>query len=100
VRSGQAVFYPQGDVTIVGSVASGRGSCGRWLHPRLRRLARPGHRRLDRQSGCPHFCGKLHAELLAIDGLYRTAEDMDPQFIGRPMQVWLEGNAIRMTALT
>lgn len=100
IRSGQAVFYPQGDVTIVGSVASGAevvagGSIH--IYGALRGRAIAG------STGNPDariFCGKLHAELLAIDGLYRTAEDMDAQYIGQPMQVWLEGNAIRMTALT
>jgi septum site-determining protein MinC len=99
VRSGQAVFYPQGDVTIVGSVASGAevvagGSIH--IYGALRGRAIAG------STGNPDariFCGKLHSELLAIDGLYRTAEDMDPQFIGNAVQVWLEGNAIRMAAL-
>jgi septum site-determining protein MinC len=45
------------------------------------------------------FCGKLEAELVAIDGLYRMAEDMESQFRGRPVQTWLEGDAIRMTTL-
>jgi septum site-determining protein MinC len=45
------------------------------------------------------FCNKLEAELIAIDGLYRTAEDMDPQYRSRPIQAWLEGETMAMAAL-
>ena len=45
------------------------------------------------------FCRKLEAELLAIDGLYRTADEMDRQFRGRPVQAWLDGDAMTMAAL-
>jgi len=31
---------------------------------------------------------------LAIDGLYKTAEDMEPRFRGKAVQLWLEGDAI------
>jgi septum site-determining protein MinC len=99
VRSGQSIIFPQGDVTIVGSVASGAEViAGGSIHVygALRGRAIAG------SMGNPSariFCGKLEAELLAIDGLYRTADDMEPEFRGRPVQTWLEGDAVRMTAL-
>ena len=40
------------------------------------------------------FCRKLEAELLAIDGLYKTAEDMEPQLRGQSVQLWLDGDTI------
>jgi septum site-determining protein MinC len=46
------------------------------------------------------FCNKLEAELVAIDGLYRTADEMDPQFRGKPVQAWLTGDSMTMAALT
>jgi septum site-determining protein MinC len=45
------------------------------------------------------FCRRLEAELLAIDGLYRTAEDMDPTLRGRPVQAWLDRDSIVMAPL-
>jgi septum site-determining protein MinC len=100
VRSGQSVIFPQGDVTIIGSVASGAeviagGSIH--IYGALRGRAIAG------TVGNPQariFCGKLEAELVGIDGLYRTADDMNAEFRGRPVQTWLDGNAMRMTALS
>jgi septum site-determining protein MinC len=100
VRSGQSIIFPQGDVTIIGSVASGAeviagGSIH--IYGTLRGRAIAG------TMGNPQariFCGKLEAELVGIDGLYRTADDMNAEFRGRPVQTWLDGNAMRMTALS
>ncbi len=99
VRSGQSVIFPQGDVTIIGAVASGSevvagGSIH--IYGTLRGRAIAG------STGNPNariFCNKLEAELVAIDGLYRTADEMDPQFRGRPVQAWLDGETMAMAAL-
>ncbi len=100
VRSGQSVIFPDGDLTILGSVASGSevvagGSIH--IYGALRGRAIAG------STGNPNariFCNKLEAELIAIDGLYRTAEDMDPQYRGRPVQAWLEGETMAMASLS
>jgi septum site-determining protein MinC len=99
VRSGQSVIHLDGDVTILGSVASGSevvagGSIH--IYGTLRGRAIAGC------TGNPNariFCNKLEAELVAIDGLYRTADEMDPQLRGRPVQAWLEGETMAMAAL-
>ena len=99
VRSGQSVIFPQGDVTIIGAVASGSEVvAGGSIHVygTLRGRAIAG------STGNPNariFCNKLEAELVAIDGLYRTADEMDPQFRGRPVQAWLDGETMAMAAL-
>ena len=41
----------------------------------------------------------MEAELLAIDGVYKTADEMDPALQGRPVQVWLNGDELVMAAL-
>lgn len=99
VRSGQSVIFPEGDVTIIGSVASGSEViAGGSIHVygTLRGRAIAGS---NGNAKARIFCGKLEAELVAIDGLYRMAEDMGSEFRGRAVQTWLEGDAIRMTAL-
>lgn len=99
VRSGQSVIFERGDVTVLGSVASGAevmagGSVH--IYGTLRGRAIAGF------AGNPHarvFCRKLQAELVAIDGVYQTADDMPQSLLGRPVQAWLEGEQMRMTAL-
>lgn len=99
VRSGQSVIFPEGDVTIVGSVASGAeivagGSIH--IYGTLRGRALAGS---VGNASARIFCRKLEAELLAIDGLYKTAEDMDRKLRGQAVQFWLEGDAIMAEAL-
>jgi septum site-determining protein MinC len=100
VRSGQSVIFPQGDVTIIGSVASGSevvagGSIH--IYGSLRGRAIAG---CSGGAASRIFCNRLEAELIAIDGLYRTADEMDPELRGRPVQAWLDGETMSMAALS
>jgi septum site-determining protein MinC len=100
VRSGQSIVFPDGDVTVVGSVSSGAEIvAGGSIHVygTLRGRAIAGSMGDARAR---IYCRKLEAELLAIDGLYKTAEDMDARFRGRAVQVRLEGEAITMESLS
>jgi len=99
VRSGQSVIFPNGDVTVLGSVASGAeivagGSIHVYGALRGRAMAGSGGNAQARI-----FCSKIEAELLAIDGFYRTAEEMDADLRERPVQAWLEGNTMMIAAL-
>jgi septum site-determining protein MinC len=99
VRSGQSVVFLEGDVSVLGSVASGAEiAAGGSIHVygTLRGRAMAGH------MGNPRariFCQKIEAELLAIDGRYRTADEIDPALRGRPTQAWLDGDKMMLTAL-
>ena len=100
VRSGQSVVFADGDVTILGSVGSGAeivagGSIH--IYGALRGRAMAG---VNGNANARIFCNKIEAELLAIDGFYQTAEDIDLNLRGRPAQAWLEGNAMKITALS
>jgi septum site-determining protein MinC len=46
------------------------------------------------------FCTRYEAELIAIDGYYRTAEDMAPELRGKAVQCWLDDRALQITALS
>ena len=99
VRSGQTVIFPEGDVTILGSVSSGAEVvAGGSIHVygTLRGRAMAG---VNGFSNARIFCQKIEAELLAIDGFYQTAEDIDVALRGGPAQAWLQGNTMRITAL-
>ncbi|WP_150117414.1 septum site-determining protein MinC [Microvirga vignae] len=99
VRSGQSILHPEGDVTVLGSVASGAeivagGSIHVYGALRGRAIA-----------GCTGngrariFCRKFEAELIAIDGLYKTADDLGTKFHGQPIQVHLDGDSIILQTL-
>jgi septum site-determining protein MinC len=45
------------------------------------------------------FCQKIEAELLAIDGYYQTAEEIDVALRNRPAQAWLEGDIMKIAPL-
>ena len=99
VRSGQSIVFPEGDVTIIGSVASGAeivagGSIHVYGPLRGRALAGT-----TGNGAARIFCRKLEAELIAIDGFYKTADDMEPELRGKPVQVWLEGETIEAATL-
>jgi septum site-determining protein MinC len=99
VRSGQSIAFEHGDITILGSVASGAEVvAGGSIHVygALRGRAIAG---LSGNAGARIFCSKLHAELVAIDGVYQTAEDMPPERIGAPSCAWLDGDLMRITPI-
>ncbi|MGQ3214696.1 septum site-determining protein MinC [Shinella sp.] len=99
VRSGQSIFFPEGDVTIVGSVASGAEIvAGGSIHVYgpLRGRAMAG---TTGNASARIFCRKLEAELIAIDGFYKTADDLEPELRGKPVQIWLDGETIKAATL-
>jgi septum site-determining protein MinC len=99
VRSGQSIVFPDGDVTVVGSVSSGAEIvAGGPIHiyGTLRGRAMAG---INGNSAARIYCQKVEAELLAIDGYYRTAEEIDATLCDRPTQVWLEGDIVQITPL-
>ncbi|BAR61568.1 septum formation inhibitor [Bradyrhizobium diazoefficiens] len=99
VRSGQTVIFPEGDVTILGSVGSGAEVvAGGSIHVygALRGRAMAG---VNGHTSARIYCQKIEAELLAIDGFYQTADDIDAALRGKPAQAWLQGNTMRITPL-
>jgi hypothetical protein len=93
VRSGQAIVHPDGDVTIVGRCRPAQkspplvpftstGRCGESLGWRLR------------QPTGEDFCRRLDAELIAIDGHYIVADEVEPTFAA--IQAWLEGDELKI----
>lgn len=98
VRSGQSIEFLGGDVTIMGSIASGAEVvAGGSIHVygAIRGRAMAG---CDGNSKARIFCSKAEPELLAIDGYFLTAEHIDPALYGRPIQAWLEGTMMRIAA--
>lgn len=98
IRSGQTVFQ-DGDLTIIGSVSSGAeivatGSIHIYGALRGRVLAGA-----DGNQAAHIFCRRLAAELVAIDGYYRMAEDLPPSLLEKPAHAWLEDGILTIKAL-
>jgi len=93
------VFFPEVNVTVLGSIASGAevmagGSIHVYGALPGRALAGAGGNRQARI-----FCSRIEAELLAVDGYYRTAEEVDATLRGRRAQAWLNGDTLMVAAV-
>jgi septum site-determining protein MinC len=100
IRSGQAIMHPHGDVIVLGSVASGSeivaaGSIH--VYGTLRGRASAG---ALGNTGARIFCRRNEAELLSVDGWYVTAEEMEGVSRGKPVQAFLDGDALRVETLS
>ena len=99
IRSGQSVFHPHGDVIVLGSVASGSEIvAGGSIHVygTLRGRAIAGS---EGNISARIFCRKNEAELLAIDGWYTTAEEMEGVSRGKAVQAFLDNDALCVVPL-
>jgi septum site-determining protein MinC len=99
VRSGQSIVFTEGDVTVLGSVGSGAEIvAGGSIHVygTLRGRAMAG---VNGNSAARIYCQKIEAELLAIDGYYQTAEEINITLRSRPAQAWLDGDTMKITPL-
>jgi septum site-determining protein MinC len=98
VRSGQTILFPHGDLTVNGAVSSGAEiMAGGSIHVygTLRGRAIAG---VTGNQQARIFCRKLDAELISIDGLYMTADDMD-SFRGKSIHARLVGSSIIITEI-
>lgn len=99
VRSGQSVFHPQGDVIVLGSVASGAEIvAGGSIHVygALRGRVFAG---VNGNDGARVFCRRNEAELISLNGWYRTAEEMEGPIWGKAVQAHLENGAVALAPL-
>jgi septum site-determining protein MinC len=99
VRSGRSIIYPHGDVTVVGSVASGAEIvAGGSIHVygSLRGRAIAG---TNGNAKARIFCNKFDAEILAIDGFYKTADDFDPMLRGTQVQARLDRDVMNIETM-
>jgi septum site-determining protein MinC len=99
VRSGQSIVHIDGDVTVLGSVGSGAeiiagGSIH--IYGTLRGRALAG---ITGDNRARIFCHRAEAELLSIDSHYKMAADFAPDLQSQPIQAWLEGETLKISAI-
>lgn len=99
VRSGQTVINPDGDVIVLGSVASGAeviaaGSIH--VYGALRGRALAG---AYGNENARVFCRRFEAELIAVGGYYKVTDDTESHLRQKPVQAWLSGDELKIASL-
>jgi septum site-determining protein MinC len=92
-------MFLKGDVAVTGFVSSGAeilASGSIHIYGALRGRAIAG---VLGDANARIFCQKFEAELVSIDGYYRTADDFDPALLGRAVQIRLINDALSITPL-
>jgi len=99
VRSGQQIYAENRDLTALVAVGAGAeviadGSIH--IYGPLRGRALAG---AQGNESARIFCREFHAELVAIAGHYKVLEDIPKPLRGQPVQVWLDGQELKMAVL-
>lgn len=99
VRSGQTVVSEHGDLTVIGTVASGAeliASGSIHVYGALRGRAMAG---VHGDESARIFCQVLDAELVAIAGLYQTSETLAPVARKGCAHIYLEEEKLRVEVI-
>ncbi|MGB5832666.1 MAG: septum site-determining protein MinC [Thiohalocapsa sp.] len=99
VRSGQRVYVPGGDLTVVAAVSSGAelmadGNIHIYAPMRGRAIAG-----LKGDTEARIFCQDLQAELISVAGHYRVSENIPAELKGKCVQVFLDHEVLRIEPL-
>jgi septum site-determining protein MinC len=99
VRSGQQIYAAQRDLSLLAPVGAGAevmadGSIH--VYGPLRGRALAGAQGWEQAR---IFCREFHAELVAIAGHYKVLEEIPKELRGKAVQVWLEGDELKLQAL-
>lgn len=99
VRSGQQIYAEGGDLIVLGTVSPGAEVIADGhvhIYGALRGRAIAGARG---DNSARIFCRRFEPELVACAGVYNVAERMRSELIGKPVQVWLDGDDLQFGTL-
>jgi septum site-determining protein MinC len=94
VRSGQRIFADRGDLVVLAAVSSGAELIAHGnihVYGALRGRALAG---VNGDKDARIFCQSLEAELVAIAGLYRASDDIDPTVRRGRVQAFLRDDTL------
>ena len=99
VRSGQQVYAANRDLSVLANIGAGAevmadGSIH--VYGPLRGRALAGAQGWEQAR---IFCREFHAELVAIAGHYKVLEDIPKELRGKAVQIWLDGEELKIAAL-
>jgi len=99
VRSGQQIYAPNRDLSILGTVGAAAeviADGNIHVYGALRGRALAGaHGQIEARI----FCSRFHAELVAIAGHHQALDDIPGHLRGQPVQIWLENEQINMAVM-
>jgi septum site-determining protein MinC len=99
VRSGQQIYARGGDLVIVNAVSAGAeviaDGCIH-VYGALRGRALAG---VQGDATARIFCRDMGAELVSIAGVYKVAEDIKETLRGRSVQIYRDGDKLRIEKL-
>lgn len=100
VRSGQQIYARGSDLVVVNSVGAGAeviaDGCVH-IYGALRGRALAG---VQGDATARIFCRDMGAELVSIAGVYKVAEDIKETVHGRSVQVYLDGDRLKIEKLS
>jgi septum site-determining protein MinC len=99
VRSGQRVYARNRDLIVMAAVGAGAevmaDGCLH-VYGSLRGRAMAG---AHGEPSARIFCHEFYAELVSIAGIFRVFETIPPELAGKPVQVWLSGEDLRLARI-
>jgi len=99
VRSGQRLYARRRDLIVMAPVGAGAelmaDGCAH-VYGALRGRVMAGARGDTRARV---FCQEFYAELVSIAGIFRVFETIPADLAGKPVQAWLDGDALRFAPL-
>jgi septum site-determining protein MinC len=96
VRSGQRVYAPGGDLSVIAAVSAGAeliADGNIHVYGALRGRALAG---VKGDTSARIFCQDLQAELVSVAGHYRVSERIPPELRGIPVQIYLDQQVLRI----
>jgi septum site-determining protein MinC len=99
VRSGQRLYARRRDLIVLAPVGAGAelmaDGCAH-IYNALRGRVMAGARG---DTNARVFCQEFYAELVSIAGVFRVFETIPADLAGKPVQAWLDGDALRFARL-
>ncbi|MDM8569393.1 septum site-determining protein MinC [Thiotrichales bacterium HSG1] len=99
VRSGQQIVAPEGDLIILSTVSHGAEILAHQnihVYGVLRGRALAG---FNGNTEARIFCQNFNAELVSIAGQYQVNEDLPDNLRGKPTQIYLQDNVLKIELL-
>ncbi len=94
VRSGQQIYAHKGDLIVLGPVSRGAELLADGhvhVYGPLRGRALAG---MSGDKSARIFCRALDADLVSVAGVYVVNEQLDPALVGKPAQIFLDGDEL------
>jgi len=100
VRSGKQVYGQNGDLVVMASISAGAELLADGHIHVYGALRGRAHAGVKGDHTARIFCRSLEAELISVAGHWRVREDMPEELIGKPVQVFLDGDQLIIEGLT